>query len=119
MKIDRALKYSDHELHLLILQKNKKAFNRVYDCYGSMMYGLAIQALQSRELADEIVELTFIRLWDSVHFFDVQKKTLCMWIVGLLITTAQDYLESKNIEYIFKNSGFPNFLFEIIGEKVG
>lgn len=117
MKTTSFRKYSDNELHILILRKNKTAFTVLYDNYGSMIYGLAMQALQSKELADEIVELTFIKVWDSVHLFKLQKKTFCMWLVGIFITTAKDYLESKNIEFVFKNSGFPSFTFEIVGEK--
>lgn len=117
MKTNSIQKYSDNELHLLIQKKNKTAFTLLYEYYGSMIYGLAVHALKSKELADEIVELTFMKVWDSIHLFKLQKKTFCMWLVGLFIATAQDYLESKNIEFVFKNSGFPSFTFEIIGEK--
>ena len=117
MKTNSIRKYSDYELHLLIQKKNETAFTLLYDYYGSMIYGLAMQTLKSKELADEIVESTFINVWNSVHLYRLQKKTFCMWLVSLYISTAKDYLESKNIEFVFRNLDFPNFTFEIIGEK--
>ncbi len=46
-----------------------------------------------------------MKVWGFDTSFQASEKTFCMWLVGLFIATAQDYLESKNIEFVFKNSG--------------
>lgn len=110
-------KCTDQELYILIQQNSKAGFDQLYDQYGFMMYGLASQALQSKEYANEIVELTFVNVWNSIHQFNNQQKTFCIWMISMLMTTAKDYLESKNIKYSIKTENFPRFTFDIIEEE--
>ncbi|MCU7619346.1 hypothetical protein NZ698_19365 [Chryseobacterium sp. PBS4-4] len=117
MKTNTDKKYTDQELYLLIQQKNKAGFDLLYSRYSCILYGLATKALPSKEFADEIVELTFLNAWNCIHQFKDQKKTLCFWIINILINTAKDFLEAKNIKYSVKTENFPGFAFEIIEEK--
>lgn len=110
-------KYTDQELCLLIQQKNKAGFDQLYDQYGYMIYGLASKAIRSKDCAEEIVELTFLNVWNSIHIFQNQKKNFCLWIVTILITTAKEYLESKNIKYSMTTENFPDFAFNILEEE--
>jgi DNA-directed RNA polymerase specialized sigma24 family protein len=117
MKTKFEKKYTDQELCLLIQQKNKAGFDKLYDQYSYMVYGLASKTIRSKECAEEIAELTFLNIWNSIHVFQNQKKNLCLWIVSILITTAKDYLESKNIKYSINTENFPDFAFDILEEE--
>lgn len=111
-------KFTDQELYLLIQQKNEAAFVHLYDRYGCTIYGLALKAVQSKEFADEVVEQTFLNVWNSIHQFRSQKKTFFTWLVCVFIKTAKDYLDSKSIKFTVKTDNFPEFSFNIIEEKV-
>jgi len=117
MEIHTDKKYTDHEVYLLIQQKNKAGFDYLYDQYGCIIYGLAIKAVQSKELADEVVELTFLNVWNSIHLFKLQQQTFFVWLVNILMKTSKSYLESKSIHYNIKTENFPEFTIERSGEQ--
>jgi len=111
-------KFTDQELYLLLQQKDKAAFAQLYDQYHCIIYGLAVKAVRSKEFADEVTELTFLNVWKSLHLFKNQQKTFCVWMVCILINTAKEFLESKNIKFILNTENFPVFTFEMYEEKV-
>lgn len=117
MKTNTDRKFTDQELYLLIQQKNEEAFAKLYEQYSCTIYGLALKAVQSKEFADEVVEHTFLNVWNSIHLFKSQQKTFCVWIVCVFIKTAKDYLDSKNIKFTLNTKNFPDFCFEILEEK--
>ncbi len=104
---------SDTELCLSIKKNNKAAFDYLYSKYACTLYGLAQNAVHSQEYADEIVELTFIKIWNRIACFDNQKTSMKVWILQNLIISIQEFLNSKNINYKFKTDNFPNFSFNL------
>lgn len=108
---------SDSDLYLLIKKKDKAGFQYMYTRYSCTLYGLALKSIKSKEQAEEIVELTFLKIWNSIDLFINQKSSMNVWIVQNLICTIKDYLTSKNVCYNLKTSNFPSFTFEISDEK--
>lgn len=56
---------NDDELFRLIQEKDKQAFSRVYDKYHRLIYATALDFLKDTALAEEIVQQTFIDLWEN------------------------------------------------------
>lgn len=110
-------KYTDRELCILLQQKNSKAFDQLYSQYSCMLYGLALQSVRSQEFAEEIISLTFIKVWNSIHFYNPDTTKLTTWLINTLIVTTKDYLSKKSLNYSFNVKDFPNFSFDIIQEN--
>lgn len=51
---------------------NQKIFNLVYDEYHSQIYGFILQRTQSSYIAEEVTQLTFIKLWKQRHILSEQ-----------------------------------------------
>lgn len=57
--------YAAEKLLLLQIAKgNEYAFKGIYDKYEAKVYSFSIRILKSSELAEEVVQETFLKLWD-------------------------------------------------------
>jgi RNA polymerase sigma-70 factor, ECF subfamily len=55
----------------------------VYDRYGGELFGFALRALEDRQLAEEVVQETFVRAWRSAGQFDPARGTLRTWLFAI------------------------------------
>lgn len=57
--------YEDEYLLSLLRQGSQDAFTQIYNKYYSMLYSLSCRYLQDRELAEDVVQQVYLRLWES------------------------------------------------------
>jgi|WetSurMetagenome_2_1015567.scaffolds.fasta_scaffold35672_2 RNA polymerase sigma-70 factor (family 1) len=55
----------DNDLFLLVRSNNEKAFAEIYKRYNKTLYKLALFYLKDSEMAKDIVQDAFLRLWES------------------------------------------------------
>lgn len=53
----------DEALFLLLKKRDKAAFTVIYNKYHRYLYALAIRYLKNTEMAEEIVQHVFVKLW--------------------------------------------------------
>ncbi|WP_027388092.1 RNA polymerase sigma factor [Chryseobacterium gregarium] len=109
---DKSKAGSDKALLSLIKKDPEAGFDELYGQYSCTLYGLAIHAVRSQEYAEEIVQLTFVRILDRINLFKDQAASMCTWVIQNLVMTIQEFLTSKNIRYQLKTDRFPVFTFE-------
>lgn len=108
---------SDADLYLLIKKKDKTGFEHLYSKYSCTIYGLALQAVHSGSYAVEIVERTFLKIWDSIDLFINQNASMQVWMIQNLTAVIKDFLLSKNIPYTIKAGRFPFVTAQIEEDK--
>lgn len=108
---------SDAELCLLIRKNDKVALECLYLDYCCILYGLALRSVKSQVDAQEIVQLTFLKIWKNIDLFEGQKLPLKIWVIQNLMTVIREFLTSKNIKFNFTIADFPNFSFELIQDN--
>lgn len=64
---------------------NEEAYEKLYHCYHKRLYSFAFKYLKSRELAEDAVQDTFIKLWEH-------RKTITISIKGFLFTSARNHV---------------------------
>ena len=57
--------YEDEYLLSLLKQGSQDAFTQIYNKYYSMLYSLSYRYLQDRELAEDVAQQVYLRLWES------------------------------------------------------
>lgn len=55
-----------------------KAFNAIYDMYADKLYGFAFAHTKSREMANDIVQDTFMKLWNMRETLSVEGSLQAM-----------------------------------------
>ena len=80
--------YSDKKLMNLISKRNDVALKIIYKRYNVSIYNFVVRYTGNREIAEDILQETFIRVWYAAHTFDKAKGNFKAWLftIGLNIT---------------------------------
>lgn len=66
------------------------ALDQLYDRYAGRVYGLGVRQLGDRQLAEELVQETFVRLWRSAGSFDPRRGTVTAFVLTMARRIAID-----------------------------
>lgn len=62
----------DAALFLLIKKRDKEAFTAIYNKYHKYLYMLAERYLRNEEMAAEVVQQVFVKLWETLHNINIE-----------------------------------------------
>jgi RNA polymerase sigma-70 factor, ECF subfamily len=63
--------------------RGEDAARRLYRTYGDELYGFALSRLRDRELAEEVVQEVFTRVWRNADAFDSARGSVRTWLYGI------------------------------------
>ena len=73
-----------------------KAMNDLYDRYGRLTYSLIVRIVRNASTAEDLVQETFLRIWNRVQSFDAERGALGAWVLTVARNRAIDYLRSTD-----------------------
>lgn len=73
-----------------LVQQDLAALSDLYDKYGPALFGIVLRIVQSRELAEQVVQDTFVKVWKKSADYDPQKGRLFTWLLNIARNTAID-----------------------------
>ncbi len=88
-------KYSEDELVFLLKNKQGPAFNYLYENYAAALYGIIFKIVENKELAEDILQETFIKIWNNFSNYDSTKGRLFTWMLNITRNLTIDTLRSK------------------------
>lgn len=91
-------------------QRDRSALAVLYDRYSGALYGAVIRIIKQEELADEILQDTFLRIWDKIDSYDAAKGRLFTWMLNVARNLAIDKTRSKEISQQSKTGDIENFV---------
>jgi RNA polymerase sigma-70 factor (ECF subfamily) len=84
----------DQQLAQRLKQRDAGAMAELYDKYGGLLYSVIVRAVANQATAEDLVQETFLRIWNRIHTFDVERGRLEGWIITIARNRAIDYLRS-------------------------
>jgi RNA polymerase sigma factor (sigma-70 family) len=90
------IKYHQDELVVLIKNKDQKAFSYLYDNYSKALFGIIYAIIGDYEETEDLIQNTFIKIWNSFDNYDSSKGRLFTWMINIARNTAIDFKRSKN-----------------------
>lgn len=100
--------YTEQELVSLLKQRTQAAFSYLYDHYAATLNGVIVGIIQDTEVAGDVLQEVFVKVWRQIEHYDPGKGRLFTWMYNIARTTAIDTLRSKD----WKNSQRNNSLTE-------
>ena len=79
---ERVSRTQDAELAARILERDGAALAELYDRLAGLLHALARQRVPP-EVADEIVQDTFVRVWRRISTFDPERGRLDSWVLRI------------------------------------
>ncbi len=93
-----ALMLSQAELVLLlaaVARRDIAAFERLYEATRAKLYGVLLRILGRPELADEVMQETYLKVWNMAGRFDPAIASPITWMVAMARNRAIDIVRRR------------------------
>jgi RNA polymerase sigma factor (sigma-70 family) len=89
------IKHTEEELIALLQNQDATAFSYLYDNYSGALSGVIMRMVDDAQLAEDILQETFIKIWKNFNQYDASKGRLFTWMVNITRNYTIDTLRSK------------------------
>ena len=89
---------SDSVLVLALHRHQQEALAELYRRHGGVLFSLAFRVLRARELAEEVVQDIFVRLWNSPERFEPERGELRPFLLAQAHRRAIDVVRSETFD---------------------
>src|ERR1700674_4635316 len=76
--------------------RDPKAMSDLYDRYGRLAYSLIYRVVRNPSAAEDLLQETFMRVWNRVGSFDAERGALGPWGLAVARNRAIDYLRPED-----------------------
>ncbi|WP_303919487.1 RNA polymerase sigma factor [Draconibacterium sediminis] len=91
---------SDHELVILIKREEEKAFQELFKRYAPRIFKFAHSYLKSKNDADELVQIIFIKIWEKRKMIDISQN-IKSFIFKVSVNAIYDFMRQGKLKYTF------------------
>jgi len=82
----------------LIKSRDESGLAHLYDHYSSALNGIITRIVGSEKVAEEVLQQTFLKIWEKIDQFDPNKASLFTWMVRIARNTAIDKRRLKSFQ---------------------
>lgn len=75
-----------------------KAFEQLYQKTCGPLYSIIFRITQDKELSNDLLQDSFIRIWKNLETYDASKARFFTWAARIARNTTIDYLRSKSFK---------------------
>ncbi len=108
----------DNLLITRLQRQDRAAIGELYDAYGGALFGVVLRIVQSRELAEQVLQDTFVKAWRNGASYDASKGRLFTWLVNIARNTAIDATRTAHFQHYRKTDSLENLVHKAGGESV-
>lgn len=91
-------------------QGNERAFSKIYTMYSEAIYGIIYSIVLDDDIAEEVLQDVFIKIWKKSDSYNIKKGRFFTWILNIARNTAIDRTRSKSFKNARKNLSTSNFV---------
>ncbi|NGM66495.1 sigma-70 family RNA polymerase sigma factor [Sphingobacterium sp. SGR-19] len=84
-----------------IKNENQRVFKQVYDAYHQQVYGFILQRTKSSYVAEEVTQLTFIKLWNQRDVLS-EKLAINVQLFGMARQVMIDVLRKEATRFKYE-----------------
>lgn len=84
-------------------ERNSLSFRRLYILHSASLLGIIMRVVPAREIAEDILQDSFVKIWKSIHLYDPEKGKLFTWMAKLARNSAIDYKRGKTFAKSTRN----------------
>jgi len=68
----------------------------LYDKYSGALFNIILRIVNSNEVAEDVLQESFIKIWKNIDSYDDSKATIFTWMLNISKNTALDALRKAN-----------------------
>ncbi len=89
------IRYTEEELVELLRNRDQQAFSYLYDNYAAALNGIICRMIDETQLAEDILQEAFVKIWNNFVHYDSSKGRLFTWMINITRNLTIDTLRSK------------------------
>lgn len=97
------IKIQEEELVSRLKAKDEQAFAILYDNYSSAVYGVISRVVTDEDIAQDVLQDTFVKVWKNITAYDPAKGRLFTWLINVARNTAIDEVRSRQFRHQSQN----------------
>lgn len=101
----------DQQLLVLISERKDDGLLDLYARYRLRVFALVLRILKDRELAEEVLQDVFQRLWDHPEKYNAEKGVLLAWLLTVARNISLDHKRKESRRAVYHV--YPNEVSEI------
>ena len=79
-----------------VAKGDEAAFERLYVATRAKLYGVVLRILRRQDLAEEVIQETYVRIWNSAGQFNPSLSSPITWMVSIARNRAIDIVRKKS-----------------------
>lgn len=92
---------SDNELMELVSRGDTMAFKVLYERYDMPIFNLILRSTGNREIAQDLLQETFVRLWQVADVFDPRRGAFKGWLFKIALNITRSEMAKKRHHVCF------------------
>ena len=78
--------------------RDERAFAQLYRHTAAKLYGVALRILRRHDWAEEVLQESFVNIWNHVSDYAAQKSAPMTWMTAIVRNRALDWLRRPHLE---------------------
>ena len=83
---------TDEQLMVLVAEGEQQALETLYERIARIVFSLAWRMLGSRQIAEEVVQEVFLKVWRGASSFHLERGSVSQWLLSICHHRAVDEL---------------------------
>jgi len=78
-----------------VARRDRAAFRNLYDLTAPKLYGVVLRIVRRREVADDVLQDVYVKIWDQAHRFEPAKGSAIAWLATIARNRALDDVRAR------------------------
>ncbi len=96
----------DEDLARRLQSREPQAMADLYDRFGRLVYSVILAIVRDASVTEDLVQETFLRVWNRVQAFDAARGALGPWLLAIARNRAIDHVRSAGSRMDRNSFGF-------------
>src|ERR1700710_2381694 len=79
-----------------VAKGDQAAFERLYVATRAKLYGVVLRILRRQDLAEEVIQETYVKIWNSAGRFDPALASPITWMASIARNRAIDVVRKRS-----------------------
>jgi len=106
------------ELIRLLKIKDERGLSYLFDHYSGALNGIIIRILHSEKLAEEVLQQTFMKIWEKIDLYDESKSQFFTWMSRIARNSAIDVKRLKRYQNLKNTQALDLNIHNVQGDQI-
>lgn len=108
---------TEKEIVAYLAKGDRRAIDIAYKNYGRALYGIIIRVVKSSEVAEEVLQDVFVKIWINAQSYNRKKGRLFTWMSNIARNASIDSIRTARSKREQKTTSIDNPVYENVGGK--